>query len=74
MNAMENNVKATERVPRMMRIREVAATGILAETALRQLYHNGMLPGIQMNKQFLVNYDALIDMLNTSTSQAKSKE
>lgn len=69
-----NATATAERRPRMMRIREVAATGVLSEYTLRTLYHNGELPGIQLKKQFLVNYDALLDMLNTSTSQAKSKE
>ena len=63
-----------EKPPRMMRIREVAATGILSEYTLRSLWKAGELPGIQLKKQFLVNYDALVDMLNTSTSKAKSKE
>lgn len=69
-----NGTTTTERPPRMMRIREVAATGILSEYTLRTLYHNGELPGIQLKRQFLVNYDALCAMLNASTSQAKSKE
>ena len=69
-----NATATAERRPRMMRIREVAATGVLSEYTLRTLYHNGELPGIQLKKQFLVNYDALLDMLNTSTSQAKSKD
>ena len=70
---MDASVTA-EKPPRMMRIREVAATGILSEYSLRALYRQGELPGIQLKKQFLVNYDALVDMLNSSTSQAKSKE
>lgn len=69
-----NGSNTETKVPRMMRIREVAATGILSEYSLRALYHNGELPGIQLNKQFLVNYDALCAKLNASTSQAKSKE
>ncbi len=69
-----NGTTTAKKAPRMMRIREVAATGLLSEYTLRTLYRNGELPGIQLKKQFLVNYDALVDMLNTSTSQAKSKE
>lgn len=66
-----NGTETETKIPRMMRIREVAATGILAETALRQLYRRGELPGIQLQRQFLVNYDALVEMLNSSTSKAK---
>lgn len=66
-----NATTTAEKAPRMMRIREVAATGILSEYTLRTLYRNGELPGIQLNKQFLVNYDALCELLNTSTSKAK---
>ena len=66
-----NGTNTETKAPRMMRIREVAATGILPENALRQLYRRGELPGIQLKGRFLVNYDALVEMLNSSMSKKK---
>ena len=51
--------------PKMMSIRQVAATGILSEYTLRQLHCQGKLPGIALANKFLVNYDKLIEMLNS---------
>lgn len=55
---------ANERVPRMMTIRQVAATGLLPETALRRLAAENRLPALRVGNRLLVNYDALIARLN----------
>ena len=49
--------------PRMMTIREVAKTGLLAEHTLRQLEKQKMLPCFYVGKKCLINYDKLIEQL-----------
>lgn len=49
--------------PRMMTIRQVAATKILPENALRQMVRNGTAPHIMCGTRALINYDKLVQML-----------
>ena len=51
-------------MPKMMTIREVAATGILPETALRTLNKQHRLPAIHVGVVTYINFDALCVMLN----------
>ncbi len=51
------------RIPCMMTIRQVAATGILSEYVLRQMQKQGKLPSFTAGKKVFVNYDALIEQL-----------
>ena len=53
-----------EKIPRMLTIRETARTGILPETALRRLAAEGRLPCIYVGRKALINFDALIAMLD----------
>ena len=53
-----------ERVPQMLTIRQAAAIGPLSEYALRLLQKQGCLPGVQIGKKYLVNYDRLIEQLS----------
>ena len=55
--------KATQQ-PKMMTIREVAATGLLPETALRRLNKEHRLPSIQVGTVTYINYQALVHMLD----------
>lgn len=50
--------------PRMMTIRQVAATGLLPEHALRLLEKQGKLPCIYVGRKCLINFDSLVDQLN----------
>lgn len=50
--------------PKMMTIREVAATGLLTEHALRELARANRLPAIQVGNRMLINYTKLVDQLN----------
>lgn len=52
-------------VPRMMTIREVAKTGILSEHCLRLMEKQGRLPCIYVGKRCLVNFDVLVQELQT---------
>lgn len=54
----------TERLPKMMTIRQVAATGLLPETALRRLAAENRLPALKVGNRLLINLDLLIEQLN----------
>ena len=49
--------------PRMMTIRQVAATGILPENAIRTLSRQGKLPAIKVGNTSYINYDLFCLML-----------
>lgn len=53
-----------EQIPKMMTIRQVAATGLLPETALRRLAAENRLPALKVGNRLLVNYDRLVQMLD----------
>lgn len=53
----------TKTVPKMLTIRQVAATGILPENAIRQMVKNGTAPHIMAGCKALINYDKLVRML-----------
>ena len=54
----------THRQPHMMTIRQVAATGILPENALRTLEKQGRLPSIKVGNVAYVNFDLLCEQFN----------
>lgn len=49
--------------PRMMSIRQIAATGLLPEHTLRQMEKQKMLPCFYVGKKCVINYDRLIEQL-----------
>lgn len=53
----------TER-PRMMTVREIAATGLLPENALRTMLRAGTIPAVYSGKKAYINYDNLCAYLN----------
>ena len=60
---MNNEANASATPPRMMTIRQIAATGLLGEHALRQMEKQKMLPCFYAGKKCLINYDKLIEQL-----------
>jgi hypothetical protein len=50
--------------PTLMTIRQLAATGLLTEYAIRKLYKEGRLPAFTVGKKGLINYDMLLEQLN----------
>ena len=52
------------RIPRMMTIRQIAATGILPEAALRRLVKDGTIPALYSGSKALINFDNLCEMLS----------
>lgn len=55
----------TDNTPRMMTIKQIAATGVLPEHALRQLCKQGKLPAVYIGKKAIINYDLLVKQLNS---------
>ena len=62
---MNNEVNASATPPKMLTIRQVAATGLLPEHALRLMAKAGQLPCITVGetKKILINYDRLLEQL-----------
>lgn len=54
------------RPPKMLTIKQVAATGVLSETALRTMAKEGRLPGILVGNRLYINFDRLCTMLNSA--------
>ena len=50
--------------PKRLTIRQVAATGVLSEHALRLLQKQGRLPCLYVGNRCLVNYDKLLAQLD----------
>ena len=57
---MENR---NNNIPRMMSVRQIAATGLINESALRRMLKAGQLPAIYSGKKALINFDILCNML-----------
>ena len=53
----------TKSMPRMMTIRQIAATGILSEHAIRMLVKAGKIPHLTVGKKVLINYNTVVKML-----------
>ena len=58
-------MKETDTKPRMMTIPEIAKTGLLSDHALRVMLKQGKLPCIMVGWKALVNYDKLVEQLNS---------
>ena len=50
-------------VPRMMTVRQTAATGILPETALWRMLKEGTCPHVMIGNKAMINVDKLIKLL-----------
>ena len=59
--------------PRMMSVREIAATGLLPEHALRLMLKAGKLPAIYIGKKALINYDRLCEALHGLSADVTTK-
>jgi excisionase family DNA binding protein len=56
-----------KKVPTMLTVREVARTGILPEHAIRLLLKDGKLPAIFVGKKAFINFEKLLELLESST-------
>lgn len=57
-------------MPTFKTIRQTAATGILSEHRLRLMVAAGTCPGIRTGNRFLVNVDALAELLDEESRRA----
>lgn len=57
-------IERSSNAPTLMTIREVAATGLLSEYALRKMHKEGRLPSFRVGNKVLINYEMLLDQLN----------
>ena len=53
----------TKSMPKMLTIRQIAATGILSEHAIRMLVKAGKIPHLTVGKKVLINYNTVVKML-----------
>lgn len=58
----------TTTTPKMMTIRQTAATGILSEYALRLLIKQGAIPFVRVGSRTLINYNTLCRYLDDPTA------
>lgn len=58
--------------PRMLTIRQTAATGILTESALRTLVKTKRIKVIYVGNRALINYQALVKQLKDATEEVKN--
>jgi hypothetical protein len=65
--------KETMEMPTFKTIRQTAALGILTEHRLRLMVAQGSCPGIRTGNRFLVNVDALVELLDKQ-SRVEVKE
>ena len=59
----------TMEIPRFMSIREVARTGLLSEYTLRLMEKQKLLPCVYTGKKCLINFDKLVEQLNSLNSE-----
>lgn len=57
---MENNNRP---MPKMMTVCQIAATGLLPESAIRRLLHEKKIPAVYSGKKAFINFDILCHML-----------
>lgn len=53
--------------PKFLTIRETAKTGVLPEHRLRLMEKEGALPGLRAGNKFLVNYNVLLEFLDSES-------
>lgn len=53
----------TKSMPKMLTIRQIAATGILSEHAIRMLVKAGKIPHLKVGNKVLINFDTILKML-----------
>lgn len=58
------NKNKSPRIPRMMTVRQVAATGILPESAIRNMLRENKIPAVYSGKKAFINFDLLCEQLS----------
>jgi len=60
-------------MPKFITIRQAAATGLITEHRLRIMVAEGKCPGIRTGNRFLVNLDALAELLDSESRSHLTK-
>ena len=60
-------IEVRNQIPRLLTIRQVAATGILPEHALRSMVKQGQIPVLKVGNRNLINMNTLVLYLNSAT-------
>ena len=55
-------------LPKMMTVRQVAATGLLPESAIRRLLRENKLPAVYSGKKAYINFDKFCEYLSGLTA------
>jgi hypothetical protein len=58
------NKNNSSNLPRMMSVRQVAATGILPESAIRNMLRENKLPAVYSGKKAYINFDLMCQQLS----------
>lgn len=53
----------TNSIPKMMTVRQIAATGLLPESAIRRLLKEGKIAAVYSGKKAFINFDLLCEQL-----------
>ena len=67
LKTMENN---TYNIPKMMTVRQVAATGLLPESAIRRLLREKKIAAVYSGNKAFINFDILCNQLANLTPAA----
>lgn len=70
----KKSAPATQKIPRMLTIKQVAMEFGLAEHFVRELAKSGKIICVRAGNKFLINADKLIEFLNTNTLGAEEEE
>lgn len=65
---------ATQKIPRMLTIKQVAREFGLAENFVRSLAKSGTIVAVRAGTKYLINADRLIEFLNSNTLGAAEDE
>lgn len=65
---------ATQKIPRMLGIKETAIELNLAQHFIRELAKSGKIVCVKAGNRYLINVDRLIEFLNTNTLGADEEE
>ena len=61
-------------MPTFKTIRQTAAMGFVTENLLRERLKQGQLPGVYSGNRFLVNVEALVELLNAESLNNVNKQ
>lgn len=64
----------TNNIPRMMTVRQIAATGLLPENTIRVMLKNGQIEAVYSGRKALINFDNLCAYLRTLSVKGEGEK